>query len=188
VSKVHVMEAQRLLEVKTDGDFGSQSLAALQRRLGVVVMEPRVGLMDKPMASSWDERSKKAFVDVHPDLLKIVERARAICPFKFIATCGKRTLAEQKVLVAAGASRTLDSRHIPSDNGFSHAIDLAIYVDLDKDGKIELVEMYDWPNMTALAGYMKQAARELNIPLEWGGDWKSFKDGPHYQLPKKLYP
>jgi peptidoglycan L-alanyl-D-glutamate endopeptidase CwlK len=31
---------------------------------------------------------------------------------------------------------------------------------------------------------MKQAAYELNIKIEWGGDWKSFKDGPHFQLPK----
>ncbi|WP_084494694.1 M15 family metallopeptidase [Alkanindiges illinoisensis] len=32
-----------------------------------------------------------------------------------------------------------------------------------------------------------EAAKELNIPLEWGGDWKNFKDGPHYQLPWKQY-
>lgn len=34
-----------------------------------------------------------------------------------------------------------------------------------------------------LADAMKQAAKELNVPIEWGGDWRTFKDGPHFQLP-----
>ncbi|MBO9419171.1 peptidoglycan-binding protein [Labrenzia sp. R4_2] len=35
---------------------------------------------------------------------------------------------------------------------------------------------------------MKAAAQDLNIPLEWGGDWTSFFDGPHFQLPWDAYP
>jgi peptidoglycan L-alanyl-D-glutamate endopeptidase CwlK len=35
---------------------------------------------------------------------------------------------------------------------------------------------------------MKDAAEQLGIQLEWGGDWKTFKDGPHFQLPWKDYP
>lgn len=30
--------------------------------------------------------------------------------------------------------------------------------------------------------------QELNIPVEWGGDWKTLKDGPHFQLPHGAYP
>ena len=44
------------------------------------------------------------------------------------------------------------------------------------------------PMATPLAAAMKRAAKELNIPIEWGGDWVSFPDGPHYQLPRKEYP
>ncbi|EHH8139702.1 M15 family metallopeptidase, partial [Escherichia coli] len=28
----------------------------------------------------------------------------------------------------------------------------------------------------------KQAATEQGIAIEWGGDWKTLKDGPHFQL------
>lgn len=44
------------------------------------------------------------------------------------------------------------------------------------------------PLYAKLAKAMKQAAKELGVPLEWGSDWKSFKDGPHFQLPWKQYP
>jgi peptidoglycan L-alanyl-D-glutamate endopeptidase CwlK len=38
-----------------------------------------------------------------------------------------------------------------------------------------------------MADAMKLAAEQLDIPLEWGGDWISFQDGPHFQLPRKQY-
>jgi peptidoglycan L-alanyl-D-glutamate endopeptidase CwlK len=35
---------------------------------------------------------------------------------------------------------------------------------------------------------MKQAAKELNVAIIWGGDWRRFKDGPHFELDRKKYP
>ncbi|MGE8636345.1 MAG: M15 family metallopeptidase, partial [Achromobacter piechaudii] len=35
-----------------------------------------------------------------------------------------------------------------------------------------------------LAGVVKACAVELGVPVEWGGDWKSFKDEPHFQIPR----
>lgn len=35
---------------------------------------------------------------------------------------------------------------------------------------------------------MKAAAKRVGVPVEWGGDWVKTKDGPHWQLPWKLYP
>ena len=32
------------------------------------------------------------------------------------------------------------------------------------------------------------AAAAEKVAIEWGGDWKSFKDGPHFQLPWAKYP
>jgi peptidoglycan L-alanyl-D-glutamate endopeptidase CwlK len=52
------------------------------------------------------------------------------------------------------------------------------------DGEVR----WDWPLYYKIADAMKKAAHELDVPLEWGGDWKSFKDGPHFQLPWKDYP
>jgi peptidoglycan L-alanyl-D-glutamate endopeptidase CwlK len=81
----------------------------------------------------------------------------------------------QKLLKAKGASRTLRSRHLTG-----HAVDLAVSV----RGQIR----WDWPLYAKLAKAMKAAAKAEKVPLEWGGDWTSFKDGPHFQLPWAKYP
>ncbi|MBF4102603.1 M15 family metallopeptidase [Gallibacterium anatis] len=28
----------------------------------------------------------------------------------------------------------------------------------------------------------------MHIEVEWGGDWRSFYDGPHFQLSRQAYP
>jgi peptidoglycan L-alanyl-D-glutamate endopeptidase CwlK len=120
---------------------------------------------------------------VHPDLVRVVLRCAADWKDKdtgFIVTCGVRTLEEQKVLVAKGASKTLRSRHIPAKNGYGHAVDLAATI----QGQVR----WDWPLYDKLAKAMKAAAKAEKVPLEWGGDWVSFRDGPHFQLPWASYP
>ena len=120
---------------------------------------------------------------VHPDLVRVVLRCAedwAEADTGFIVTCGVRTLEEQKILKAKGASKTLRSRHIPAANNLSHAVDLACTI----KGQVR----WDWPLYDKLAKRMKAAAKAENVPLEWGGGWVSFKDGPHFQLPWKQYP
>jgi peptidoglycan L-alanyl-D-glutamate endopeptidase CwlK len=126
------------------------------------------------------ERSEKNLKGVHPDLVKIYRRAVEISELDPVVTCGTRTVAEQKVLVAKGASRTMNSRHIPGRDGFSHAIDVAFIFGPEL--------RWDGPLYKQFADCMKKAAREFKLPVEWGGDWRSFKDGPHFQLPHTLYP
>jgi len=106
---------------------------------------------------------------VHPDLVSVVKHAIERSEVDFMVTEGLRTKERQKELVAAGASKTMNSRHITG-----HAVDLAAYVNGIR---------WDWPLYEKIAKAMKQAAYELNIKIEWGGDWKSFKDGPHFQIP-----
>lgn len=122
---------------------------------------------------------------VHSDLVRVVRRTAKDWDeskgLSFIITCGPRTLAEQKKLVASGASKTLRSRHIPAGRPpVSHAVDFAMKL----NGKLK----WDWPLYAELARRVKAAARDENVPIEWGGDWKSFKDGPHFQLPWAKYP
>ncbi len=126
-------------------------------------------------AFNLSARSKSRLVGVHPDLVKVVERAIQITEIDFVVLEGLRTLATQRKYVANGASRTMRSRHLTG-----HAVDIAPWV----GGKVS----WHWPHYNPLAVAMKQAAKELNVPIEWGGDWKSFKDGPHWQLPWKGYP
>ncbi len=132
--------------------------------------------------------SLQKLAGVHPDLVRVMNRALVIAPFDFRITEGLRSIERQRELVRIGASKTLNSRHLKARNGFGHAVDLVPLVDLDKDGKIETEEMYAWPLYHKLAPAIKEAARLEGVPIEWGGDWKTFKDGPHWQLPFASYP
>lgn len=112
---------------------------------------------------------------VHPDLVRVLKRAIEITPVDFEVLEGVRSKSRQQQLVGAGASRTMNSRHLTG-----HAVDLGAYV----SGSVR----WDWPLYHQIAAAVKQAAAELGVPLEWGGDWRKFKDGPHFQLPHKEYP
>ena len=120
-------------------------------------------------------RSQSRLKGVHPDLVKVVERAIEITTVDFTVLEGLRDPARQKTLMESGASQTINSRHITG-----HAVDLGAYV----GGSIR----WDWPLYYQIADAMKAAAAELEIPLTWGGDWKTFPDGPHFELPWAQYP
>ena len=120
-------------------------------------------------------RSRQRLQGVHPDLIRVVERAIQITEVDFTVLEGLRTPARQQQLVKAGASRTLRSRHLTG-----HAVDLGAFV----EGEVR----WDWPLYYKIAKAVKAAAAELGVPIEWGGDWRTFKDGPHWQLPWKTHP
>ncbi|MFO1236774.1 MAG: M15 family metallopeptidase [Alphaproteobacteria bacterium] len=126
------------------------------------------------MGFELDARSRARLKGVHGDLVRIVERAAAEGGAPFRVLEGMRTPARQKALVAAGASKTLNSRHLTG-----HAVDLGATV----EGAVR----WDWPLYAGLARAMKQAAADLGLPLVWGGDWK-MRDGPHFELPRTTYP
>ena len=127
------------------------------------------------MMFKLSNKSQSILFGIHPDLRKVVERAIEITPVDFTVIDGLRTKERQRALVQKGASRTMNSRHLTG-----HAVDLAAWV----NGAIS----WEWPHYHKIAAAMKQAAQELNIPIEWGGDWVTFKDGPHFQLPWEQYP
>ncbi|AJI88306.1 D-alanyl-D-alanine carboxypeptidase family protein [Yersinia rochesterensis] len=112
---------------------------------------------------------------VHSDLVKVVRRALELTPIDFKVIEGRRTLERQRELVKAGASQTLNSRHLTG-----HAVDIVPL----PDGKVS----WEWKYFYPMADAMKQAAAELGIVVEWGGNWTTFKDGPHFQLPARQYP
>lgn len=133
------------------------------------------------MAAVLLPRDRTRLEGVHSDLVRVVERARQAVPF--IVTEGLRTCERQAKLVAIGASRTMNSRHLTG-----HAVDLAYWLD-DGDGSPEQGEIrWDWSLYEQLGAAMKAAAKELSIPIVWGGDWTSFRDGPHFELDRKVYP
>lgn len=132
------------------------------------------------MSIILSEKSLTKLSGAHPDLQKVIKRAAALSSIDFTILEVQRTLARQKELVAKGASKTMNSRHLPGADGKSRAVDIA---PLD-GGQVS----WAWPLYFKLAPIIKQAAKDVGVPIEWGGDWKSFKDGPHWQLPFKAYP
>lgn len=127
------------------------------------------------MAIILGQRSLSRLEGVHPDLVRVVKKAAAMSPLDFTVLEGLRTTARQKQLMDLGATKTLNSRHITG-----HAVDLAPMV----GGTVR----WDWPLYYQLAAVVKAAAKAENVPVQWGGDWRTFKDGPHWELPWKQYP
>ena len=125
-------------------------------------------------------RSLDRLEGAHPDLRKVFMRAAEITDLDFTILEVLRTTNRQKLLVKQGASKTMKSRHLASHDGLSRAVDAAPVI----DGNVS----WDWPLYHRLAKIIKQAAKDVNVPIEWGGDWRTFKDGPHWQLPWGAYP
>ena len=120
-------------------------------------------------------RSKQRLKGVQDDLVKVVERAIEISTVDFTVLEGLRTPERQKTLMESGASQTLNSRHITG-----HAVDLGAWVDDQVD--------WSWPLYAKINAAMQEASKQVGVPIEWGGGWRTFKDGPHFQLPRKEYP
>ena len=120
-------------------------------------------------------RSKQRLKGVHPDLVKVVKRAIEISDVDFTVLEGLRSVDRQRKLVDKGASTTMNSRHLTG-----HAVDLGAWV----GGTVR----WDWPLYHKIAAAMKQAAKELDVEIVWGGDWTKFPDGPHFQLDWGKYP
>lgn len=119
--------------------------------------------------------SRSRLVGVHPDLVAVVEAAIARTPVDFRVTEGLRTPQRQAQLVKAGASQTLNSRHLSG-----HAVDIAAMVGPQV--------RWDWPLYPPIAEAFKASARDLGVPLIWGGDWPRLRDGPHFELDRRAYP
>lgn len=127
------------------------------------------------MTFSLSNKSLARLRGVKPELVAVVELAIQLTTVDFCVVEGLRTLEKQAEYVKSGASKTMNSRHLDG-----HAVDLGAVVGDEL--------RWDWPLYHELAEAMKAAAKELEIPLEWGGDWKTFPDGPHFQLPFKDFP
>jgi peptidoglycan L-alanyl-D-glutamate endopeptidase CwlK len=137
------------------------------------------------------QRSLSRLEGVHPDLVRVVKTAALLSDLDFTVLEGLRTVERQKQLVAQGASRTMNSRHITG-----HAVDLGALV----GGEVR----WDWGLYLKLGEVMQAASLAEKIPIRWGGTWKllsaiegpitskilsrSFPDGPHFEIDPKKYP
>lgn len=121
------------------------------------------------------KRSNERMRGIHSDLERVVRLAIELTEVDFGVTEGLRTIEKQREYFDKGASKTMNSRHLTG-----HAVDLVAYIGSEV--------RWDWPLYHKLAAAMKEAAESLDIPIIWGGDWVSFKDGPHFELDRNFYP
>ena len=124
------------------------------------------------MAYKLGTRSMQNLSGVHPDLVAVVKRAIQITEQDFTVIEGVRNINRQRELFKAGKSKTMNSRHLTG-----HAVDMVPWP----------VDWEDLDRFEVMADAMKEAAEELDIAIVWGGDWKSFYDGPHFELDRKKY-
>lgn len=143
------------------------------------------------MSFKLSKRSMDKLTGVHPSLTSVVHRALSHTTVDFAVLEGVRTRHRQSTLVKAGASKTMDSRHLTG-----HAVDLGAWV----GGSVR----WDWALYLKIAEAMREASKELSVPVRWGGTWglltdingpitsgilhARFPDGPHYELERKTYP
>ena len=125
------------------------------------------------MSYKLGTRSLQNLSGVHPDLVAVVKLAITITEQDFTVIEGIRSVNRQRELFKAGKSTTMNSRHITG-----HAVDMVPWP----------VDWNDLERFEVVAEAMKAAAEELDIPIVWGGDWKSFYDAPHFELDRKTYP
>jgi peptidoglycan L-alanyl-D-glutamate endopeptidase CwlK len=126
-----------------------------------------------------DARSEKNLTGVHPALVAVAVLAHRRLEeggsgLSFIVTEGLRTQERQAMLVRAGASQTMNSKHL-----VGRAFDVAVTIGGDVH--------WDQPLYGRIAESMKQTAADLGVQLVWGGDWKTFTDGPHFELADQTY-
>ena len=134
------------------------------------------------MAYKLGNRSKENLKGLHPDLIKVVERAIEISDQDFTVIEGLRTTKRQQDLYAQGRTKPGNivtkadgvknkSNHQAKSDGYGHAVDIVPYpIDWDSKSKFDNISVA-----------MLKAADELNVEVEWGGNWK-FTDMPHYEI------
>lgn len=114
---------------------------------------------------------------MHADLVRVVRRASEISGIDFRVTEGVRSPERQAELFRLGKSRKMNSRHLTG-----HAVDVVAIVN-ERGDTSWVFELYQ-----EIANAFRAAALELQVPIVWGGDWKTLRDGPHFELDRKHYP
>lgn len=120
-------------------------------------------------------RSYTALEGVAPPLVAVASLTLVTSPWDFVVLEGLRTIEQQREYYESGASKTMDSKHLTG-----RAIDIGIldsrgrYINGDTPAEIQYY--------TEASEAFYAAARQLGVPLTWGGEWGW--DFGHYQLPQ----
>lgn len=190
MSNPHIVALQRGLGVTPDGKRGpitDRAIIAAADAGRLVVkgqLPPPPQAIINPPVGNIPSSGVAKLIGVHPALADLIRNASARCDVPFTVIEGVRTADRQRELVARGASKTMNSRHLTG-----HAIDLW---PLDPaTGKAlpsgtKAAEARLWADLTAISRVVLETAKERGVMVEWGGSWGW--DAPHFQLNRSAYP
>lgn len=127
----------------------------------------------------FSRQSKKKLETCHADLQRLCNEL--IKEIDFIIICGARTLEDQQKAYNEGFSKIdgikKKSMHqISKDRPKSLAVDMLPYP----------LNWNDAKGHKEFADKVLKKAADLGIKIVWGGNWKTFKDRPHFELSGKI--
>ncbi|MCK9372612.1 MAG: M15 family metallopeptidase [Sulfuricurvum sp.] len=158
---------QTKLGIQVDGRAGPETWGAIYTHI--------VGLPLETAVDTVDARSEKSIVTLLPEvqpLARALVHKAAFSGIQIKILSGLRTYAEQEELYARGrtkpGNKVTNARGGHSNHNFAIAFDIGVF-----EGNKYLADS---------AKYKAVGALGMDIGLEWGGNWKTIMDQPHFQL------
>ena len=165
----NIRAVQAKLGVTVDGNPGPQTWDAIYRQI--------VGSAPIPTGTTTlaDERSERNIAtllpEVQPLARALIENAAAI-GICIKALSGTRSYDEQNALYEQGRSQpgriVTNARGGYSNHNFGIAFDIGVF----ESGRY----------LDESPAYKAVGALGMKLGLEWGGNWKTIQDEPHFQL------
>ncbi|OMD89463.1 M15 family metallopeptidase [Paenibacillus odorifer] len=136
--------------------------------------------------SQIKEKSSKRLTNLHPVVRSVatalIERCYKL-NISILITQGLRTIAEQDALYAQGRTKpgaiVTNARGGYSYHNFGLAVDFALLL---PNGSSVSWDMCRDGNNNQIADWQEVVKEAKGLGFEWGGDWTSFKDYPHFQM------
>lgn len=142
-------------------------------------LENSTTFLQEPMYK-FSQKSLEKLATCHPDIQKVFNEVIKHVDCTVIE--GIRTKEQQEEYVRTGKSKTMNSKHLPQADGYSHAIDIMAYP----------IKWEQWKRNAYFAGFVIGIAKSMGVELVSGIDWDSdfdieehsFLDAPHFELKK----
>ena len=168
-----VREVQQALGVDVDGKAGPKTWDAIYRR--IVDRSAPAALALSEASDRANARSEAMIATLLPEVqayARALYHRAAGQGITINVICGTRTYAEQDALYAKGrtapGSKVTNARAGHSNHNFGLAFDIGVF-----SGRQYL---------PSSGMYKAVGALGTELGLEWGGNWKTFEDQPHFQL------
>ena len=188
-----IRRIQRWVNVVDDGDIGDKTLKAIEQRLGIVEFAgtklPPTQPEKPSVGAEFDLRTERMLATLLPvaaismrTLLRIAAGQLLGKGLEVRAISGTRTWAEQDELYKIGRrgrkGEAIVTRAMGGDSHHNYgiALDLGVF-----RGKTYLDEA-EPSTASRVYAELADVVRRRNMPVDWGGDWKSFRDEPHWEF------